>query len=101
MSPSVPIVLVWPMRHHLLRLWCIFFVGRSKVVVVIVDVEEGLVVAMLLVDWPLLLLEVRLCVVGCSCSWAEVFGDAVMFHLVGACCSFDFVLLLWLEKWVA
>ena len=65
-----------------------------------VGVEGGLVVAVSLADWPLLLLEAQLCVVGCSCSWEEGFGDVVVFHLVGACCSFDFVLLLWLEMWV-
>ena len=67
----------------------------------VVGVEGGLVVVALLVDWPLLLLEVRQCVVGCCCSWVGMFDGVVAFHLVEACCSFGFVLLLWLEKWVA
>ena len=47
MNSNVPIVPVWPMHHRLLRRWCIVFVGKSMVVVVVADMGEDLVVVAL------------------------------------------------------
>ena len=74
-----------------------FFVGKSKVVVVVVGGVVGLAVGELLVDWLLLLLVELLYVVGCRRKLIVAFGDVVLFHLGGACCNFCFVLLLLLE----